>query len=198
MGCSKDKPDPVTQSNSPSSYAQGCPPPLKKHRSCPPSFLPRTTPSTSISAPIAPPGMPAGPCPQLSPSVPNKIRALGHPHPRRGRSVGRDRPAPQVCWGENAGTAWENHSREPKPWHQPRSLAPARQTHQLEDVLVLGHDGELQHIVTAGRGDGGVRPAAVGPSRVPFTSPPQLCLSLRSSQPREGTHLFWISAMTCE
>lgn len=35
------------------------------------------------------------------------------------------------------------------------SPAPAQQTHQLEDVLVLGHDGELQHIVTAGRGDGG-------------------------------------------
>lgn len=33
--------------------------------------------------------------------------------------------------------------------------APGRQTHQLEDVLVLGHDGEFQHIVTAGQGTEG-------------------------------------------
>lgn len=124
----------------------------KKQGPHPPSFLPRTpwylhfcTRCSSRDAGGA-----------LSPSVPSKIRAFGHPHPRCRRSAGRDRPAPQVWWG---GNAWETQALEPA-W----SLAAAWQTHQLEDVLILGHDGELQHIVTAGRRDGGVRPVGVGPN----------------------------------
>ena len=151
VGCSEDKPDPETPSNPPSSYARGCPPVKEGPR--PPSFLPRI-PGTSVSAPTAAPGMLVWPCPHVSPRVPSKIRVLGHPHP----GADRDSPAPGVWWGRNAGT------RGTRALAPARSLAPARQAHQLEDVLVLGHDGELQRVVTAGRGDGGVRVAGVGRS----------------------------------
>lgn len=52
-------------------------------------------------------------CPPLG--AHNNIGALGHPHPRRGGSVGRDRAAPGVWWGRNAGTARESHAGEPGP-----------------------------------------------------------------------------------
>lgn len=92
-------------------------------------------------------------------------------------------------------------------------LGPSQQgskTHQLEDVLIFGHDGELQHIVTVERQGSGrdMAPMAASPQHLP-----QLPRAVTASSCQEGTnvpiptshglsaagtHLFWMRAMTCE
>lgn len=196
-----------------------------------------------------------GPVPQC----PQQDRGTWPPPPKAWEKRGQGQTSPSGLVGQERRHSLGKPRRgtlEPA-----RSLAPAWQTHQLEDVLVLGHDGELQHIVTAGRGDRGVRVAGVGPRLPPerpiscsagslrrgrmspsprdghaaaCSQPPaaplpastqvthrsccpsdtqgdSACCDVSPSchlpgsarpcappSPRKGTHLFWISAMTCE
>lgn len=157
---SQDKPDPGIQSNSPSSYTRGCP---SKKAGATSLILPAPAPLV----PPFPPFHPSQGC-WWSPATkhPQQDRGTWPPPPRARAQRGQGQPSPSGLGGQ------ERRCREkPRQGTQapapPRSLALARQAHQLEDVLVLGHDGELQHIVTAGREDGGVRAAGGDPPPAP-------------------------------
>lgn len=76
----------------------------------------------------------------------------------------------------------------PSPHHQ----SAAGSTHQLENVLILGHDGQLQGVFTAETGQGSVLAEPTGPGE--WGPPPTS--SAQGAGP--GAHLFWIRAMTWE
>lgn len=170
----EDNPEPETQSNSPSSYAQGCLPPKK------------TPGATSRILPAPDPPVPPLPhplllqgcwwgsvtkCPPLG--AHNKIGALGHPHPRRGGSVGRDRAVPGVWWGRNAGTARESHAGEPGPdpgpRHPPGKLTSWRMSSSL-GMMESSSTSSLRGEGTEGGQGGRSRSPHLPPGR-PISSP---------------------------
>lgn len=83
-------------------------------------------------------------------------------------------------------------------------------THQLEDVLILGHDGELQGVITTetGQGSGPAEAAGPGRTRALVSRAPRAkgtgCAETKgvgrscSGERSRSAHLFWIRAMTWE
>lgn len=89
------------------------------------------------------------------PNVPKCPQQYRPPSPKAREERGQLQSSPPGLGGQE-----HQDSHTGGPWAQPCP----QHTHQLEDVLVLGHDGELQHIVTAGTGNRGVSPC-LSPAR---------------------------------
>lgn len=84
----------------------------------------------------------------------------------------------------------------PRRWRWAWALHADRRTHQLEDVLILGHDGKFQGVITAEKGEGQAEATRSGERDPPGRGEGSPMFALEGGM--AGTHLFWIRPMTWE